>query len=247
VPLPAAGDIALVVAGALAAGFVNGLSGMGYALVALGFWLQAMPPATAAPLVALCSVAGHLQSLPRIMAGVRWPRLWPFLVGGAVGVPLGILLLDRIDPPPLKLAVGVLLLLYSGWMAFVRRPPIVTGGGRAADGAIGFIGGLLGGMASLSGPAPAIWAQLRGYGRNEQRGINQPFNMVILSLALISAAIAGFLDRRFLFWAAVGIPSTLIGARLGLVLYGRISDVGFRYVILALLALSGISLIATSL
>ena len=60
-------------------------------------------------------------------------------------------------------------------------------------------------------------------------------------------AIAGFLDRRFLFWAAVGIPSTLIGARLGLVLYGRISDVGFRYVILALLALSGISLIATSL
>jgi len=51
--------------------------------VALGFWLQAMPPATAAPLVALCSVAGHLQSLPRIMAGVRWPGLWPFLVGGA--------------------------------------------------------------------------------------------------------------------------------------------------------------------
>ena len=52
-PLPPAGDIAIVVAGALAAGFVNGLSGTGYALIALGFWLQAMSPITAAPLVAL--------------------------------------------------------------------------------------------------------------------------------------------------------------------------------------------------
>ena len=49
--LPPTGDIALVVAGALVAGFVNGLSGTGYALVALGFWLHAMSPITAAPLV----------------------------------------------------------------------------------------------------------------------------------------------------------------------------------------------------
>ena len=58
VDLPPTGDIALVVAGALAAGFVNGLSGTGYALVALGFWLHAMSPVTAAPLVAFCSVGG---------------------------------------------------------------------------------------------------------------------------------------------------------------------------------------------
>ena len=75
-PLPPPGDIAIVVAGALAGGFVNGLTGTGYALVALGFWLQAMSPVHAAPLVAFCSVVGHLQSLPSIWHGVRWPRLW---------------------------------------------------------------------------------------------------------------------------------------------------------------------------
>ncbi|MDP3163095.1 MAG: sulfite exporter TauE/SafE family protein, partial [Reyranella sp.] len=77
--LPPLGDIAIVAAGALAAGFVNGLSGTGYALVALCFWLQAMSPLTAAPLTALCGVAGHVQSLPKIWKGVRWPRLWPML------------------------------------------------------------------------------------------------------------------------------------------------------------------------
>ncbi|TAJ37000.1 MAG: sulfite exporter TauE/SafE family protein [Reyranella sp.] len=244
--LPPPGDIAIVAAGALAAGFVNGLSGTGYALVALGFWLQAMSPLTAAPLTALCGVAGHVQSLPTIWKGVRWPRLWPMLAAGIVGVPIGTMLLEHVQPSPLKIGVGTLLIFYSAWMAFVRRPPIVTGGGRAADAAVGFTGGVLGGMASLSGPAPAIWAQLRGFGKSEQRGVNQPFNMSILLLALVSAGIAGFLDRTFFIWAAITVPVTLVGARVGLLLYGRIGEAGFRRVILVLLVLSGATLIATS-
>ncbi len=245
--LPPPGDIAIVVAGALAAGFVNGLSGTGYALVALGFWLQAMSPLTAAPLTALCGVAGHIQSLPRIWSGVRWQRLWPMLLAGVIGVPIGTLLLDHVRPGPLKVGVGVFLIVYSAWMAFVRRPPIVTRGGRLADSAVGLIGGVMGGMASLSGPAPAIWAQLRGFGKDEQRGVNQPFNMSVLFLALVSAGIAGFLDRTFLVWAAIAVPTTLVGARIGLALYRRIDDGQFRRIVLVLLTLSGVTLIATSL
>ncbi|OJU42440.1 MAG: hypothetical protein BGN99_11185 [Alphaproteobacteria bacterium 65-37] len=239
--------MAIVVAGALAAGFVNGLSGTGYALVALGFWLQAMSPVTAAPLTALSSVAGHIQSLPRIWSGVQWPRLWPFLLAGAIGVPLGTMFLGDLRPQPLKIGVGILLIVYSAWMAFVRRPPIVAGGGRTADAFVGLLGGVMGGMASLSGPAPTIWAQLRGYSKNEQRGINQPFNMTVLVLALASAGIAGYLDRTFFVWAAITVPSTLIGARIGLALYGRINDVQFRRILLALLAFSGATLILSSL
>ncbi len=245
--LPPTGDIAIVAAGALAAGFVNGLSGTGYALVALGFWLQAMSPLTAAPLTALCGVTGHIQSLPRIWSGVRWARLWPMLTAGIIGVPIGTLLLDHVQPNPLKVGVGVFLIVYSAWMAFVRRPPIVTGGGRLADAAVGLTGGVMGGMASLSGPAPAIWAQLRGYGKDEQRGVNQPFNMSVLFLALVSAGIAGFLDRTFFIWAAICVPTTLIGARIGLALYRRVDDAQFRRIVLALLGLSGTTLIVSSL
>jgi len=247
VDLPPPGDIAIVVAGALAAGFVNGLSGTGYSLVALGFWLQAMSPVTAAPLTALCGVAGHVQSLPRIWSGVRWPRLWPMLLAGAVGVPIGTLLLEHVRPNPLKVGVGLLLIVYSAWMAFVRRPPIVTSGGRLADAVVGLTGGVMGGMASLSGPAPAIWAQLRGFGKDEQRGVNQPYNMSVLFLALVSAGVAGFLDRTFFVWAAITLPSTLIGARVGLMLYRRVNDAQFRRIILALLMLSGLTLIVSSL
>jgi len=247
VELPPAGDIALVIAGALVAGFVNGLSGTGYALVSLGFWLHAMSPLTAAPLVAFCSVCGHLQSLPRIWQGVIWSRLWPFMVGGLIGVPLGTAMLAHVQVGPLKIGVGLLLIFYCSWMAFVRRPPVVLGGGRLADATAGLGGGVLGGMASISGPIPVIWVQLRGWTMLAQRGVNQPYNMSVLAFSLVTAAIAGFLDRTFFVWAAITLPVTLIGAHIGLRLYGRIDDAQFRRLILGLLGLSGLTLIGTSL
>ena len=245
--LPPTGDIVIVVVGALVAGFVNGLSGTGYALASLGFWLHAMSPITAAPLTALCGVSGHLQSLPRIWSGVSWPRLWPYLTAGLIGVPIGTALLDRVQVQPLKLGVGLLLVVYVSWIAFMRRPPVIRGGGRVADAAIAFVGGVMGGLASLSGPAPTIWAQLRGWGMQEQRSVNQPFNMSVLAFALVSSAVAGFLDTTFFIWAAIAVPCTLIGAHVGLALYGRINDVQFRRIVLVLLGLSGATLIASAL
>ena len=245
---PPAGDIFLVAAGALVAGFVNGLTGTGYALAAMGFWLHAMSPLAAAPLVALCAVGGHLQALPSVWRGVRWPRLWPFLVCGLVGVPLGTILLQHVQVRPLKLGVGTLLIVYVSWIFFVRRPPVVASwGGRIADAAAGFVGGVLGGMASLSGPVPVTWVQLRNWSKDEQRGVNQPYNMAILFLALVSAAVSGLLDRTWLFWGAVSLPISLVGTRLGLMLYGRVNDLQFRKIVLAMLGLSGVVLIASSI
>lgn len=245
--LPPTGDMLVVAVGALIAGFVNGVTGTAYALAAMGFWLHAMPPTFAAPLVALCAVGGHLQALPSIWRGVRWPRLWPFLACGLLGVPIGTILLKQVEPDPLKLGVGLLLVVYVSWVALMRHPPVVTWGGRAADGVAGFIGGVLGGMASLSGPVPVTWVQLRNWPRDEQRGVNQPYNMSVLLLALISAAASGLLGTRWLLWAALALPISMVGTRLGLLLYGRVDDRQFRWIVMAMLGLSGMVLIATSI
>jgi uncharacterized membrane protein YfcA len=164
-----------------------------------------------------------------------------------IGVPVGTALLGFVQVRPLKLSVGLLLLSYCAWMAFVRRPPLVMGGGRLADAAAGVGGGVLGGMTSLSGPIPIIWVQLRGWNMLAQRGVNQPYNMSVLALSLVSAAVAGFLDRTFFLWAAISLPVTLIGAHVGLRLYGRINDAQFRRLVVMLLGLSGVTLIVSSL
>ena len=59
-------QITLILVGALAGGLVNGLTGFGTALTALGIWLFALQPTVAATLVIICSVASQLQTLPMI-------------------------------------------------------------------------------------------------------------------------------------------------------------------------------------
>ena len=58
---------------------------------------------------------------------------------------------------------------------------------------------------------------------------------------------AGFLDRSYLIWAAIAVPVSLAGTRLGLLLYRRVNDAGFRRLVLMLLALSGVTLIVSAL
>ena len=102
-------DTLLVFAGALAGGFVNGLTGFGTGMSALPIWVNALPPVLASPLTVICSVVGQLQTLPAIWHAVDLRRLAPFVLAGLAGVPLGVMLLPQVQPVAFRLAVGILL------------------------------------------------------------------------------------------------------------------------------------------
>ena len=88
------------------------------------------------------------------------------------------------DPKVFRLSVGVLILIFSSALYLNKRPLAIKIGGRIADGAIGFAGGILGGLAGLSGPLPILWANIRGWNKHERRGIFQLFNFTVLATAL---------------------------------------------------------------
>src|SRR6202451_1599879 len=96
--------------GALAGGFVSGLAGFGTALMALGIWLYVLPPTTAVPLVVICSIVAQTSTLPSFWRSFDFALVWPFVIGGLAGVPLGTMLVAHADPQVFKLTIGVLVL-----------------------------------------------------------------------------------------------------------------------------------------
>ena len=237
----------LILAGALLAGFVNGLAGFGTGLVALGLWLHAIDPLLAAPLVVVCSVIAQLLSLLTIRPTLSFSRLWPFLLGGVAGVPIGVMALDRIEVGTFRVAVGVFLVCYCAFTLLSRRLPVIDWGGRPADGAVGLASGVLGGAAGLSGALPTVWCGLKGWGKAEQRAVYQPFNLAILSWALVSYALQGHLTAEVGRLTLICLPGTVLGVWLGVRAYGRIDDRQFRRIVLWLLLASGGVLTATNL
>ena len=236
----------LLFIGALAGGFVSGLAGFGTALMALGIWLYVLPPSVAVPLVLICSVVAQTATLPSMWKSFDLTLVWPFLIGGLLGVPLGTMLVAHADPTVFKLTVGVLLLVFPTALYF-SAPMAFEFGGRIADGIVGVIGGILGGLAGLSGPPPILWASIRGWGKDERRGVFQTFNWTVLFVALCLQAAAGHVGTEVLWFAAIALPGTIIGTWLGARLYHALNDRNFRDVVLGLLLLSGAILVWNSL
>lgn len=238
--------IAVLVFGAVAGGFVSGLAGFGTALIALGVWLNVLPPGIAGTLVIICSVVSQTAALPSLWRTIDFKLVRPFLVGGLLGVPVGTRLIAQVDPNTFKVAVGILLLIFPA-VLYLYRPLANRAGGRLADGAVGLAGGVLGGLAGLSGPPPILWATLRGWGKDERRGVFQTFNWTILTASLCMHAATGLVTGEVLRLALIAFPGTLIGAWLGARVYVRLSDRSFGDVVLALLFASGAVLVWTSL
>ncbi len=236
----------LLFVGALAGGFVSGLAGFGTALMALGIWLYILPPSAAVPLVLICSVVAQTATLPSMWKSFDLTLVWPFLIGGLLGVPIGTMLVAHADPNVFKLTVGIMLLVFPTALYF-SAPMAFEFGGRIADGIVGFIGGILGGLAGLSGPPPILWASVRGWGKDERRGVFQTFNWTVLFVALCLQTASGLVAREVIWLAVLAFPGTVLGSWIGAKLYHALSDRNFRDVVLGMLFLSGAILVWNSL
>jgi uncharacterized membrane protein YfcA len=242
-----AGASALIFLGALAGGFVAGLAGFGTALMALGIWLYVLPPSLAVPLVLICSVVAQSSTLPAMWKSFDLTLVWPFIIGGLFGVPIGTVLVAHADPRVFKLTIGVFLLVFPIALYVNRTPLAVRFGGLIADAVIGFAGGILGGLAGLSGPLPILWATVRGWGKSERRGIFQTYNLAVLVAALGLQIASGLIGESVIWPALLALPGTIIGAWLGARLYHALSDRNFSDVVLGLLLLSGAGLLWSSI
>jgi uncharacterized protein len=235
--------LALILGGALTGGFVNGLTGFGTALTALPPWLLAVEPVVAAQLASSCSVAGHVTTLGLIRHAIDWRRSAPMLLAGLAGVPIGTWILPWLSMPTFRLAVGSVILAYCSVLLFAAGRVRIAAGGRRTVVVIGFISGILGGIAGLSGALPTMWAALKGWPKEERRVFLQIFNLTILAAMMIVSFAQGLVSRRFLEAMIIALPGTLIGAQIGSFAYRRLDDRGYDRIVLFLLLLSGLGLV----
>src|ERR1700685_2709468 len=108
--------LSIVFVGALVAGFTSGFAGFGTALVASGLWFQALPAAMVPPLVVLASVAAQITGLVRIPQAFDCSHMMPYLIGAAIGVPVGVAALAAASPFLLRSSIGAFLVAYPAFV-----------------------------------------------------------------------------------------------------------------------------------
>ena len=236
-------NLAIFVAATFLATFVTGLSGFAFGLVAAGVWLHVITPVQTATLIIAFGLLAQGSSVWKLRHALNWSRLWPFLLGGAFGVPLGVGILEWVNPRHLREGVGAVLILYS--LYSLVRPnlkPLATN--SFADAAIGFLNGILGGATGLAGIVVAVWCGIMAWPKDQQRAVFQPVILTGMMMIGLSLSVAGAVGVDTLKLYALGLPALLIGLWLGFKCYGKLDDATFRKLVLVLLLCSGIGLIA---
>ena len=118
-------------------GFASGLAGFAMGFVVSGIWLHLITPLQTTALIAGYGLWTQGYGVWKLRRSLSLRKLAPFMIGGAVGVPIGTVLLTYAEPVYLRLGVGLLLIAYSIYglskPAFKPLQAEVT-----ADGGVGF-------------------------------------------------------------------------------------------------------------
>jgi uncharacterized protein len=233
--------------GAAIGGLVQGISGFAFSMVAVSIWVWGIDPKFAAAMAVFGGWFGQVISALRVRRGWHVSILWPFVVGAAIGIPIGTQFLSMLDPNRFKLVLGSLLVVCCSAMLATARLPKITHGGKAADAGVGLLGGVMAPLSGFSGLAPALWATLRGYNKDEHRAVIQNFNLIVLSATLASNVWSGRVRSDMWPQMSIVAGSLVLPALWGSKIYVGMSPVAFRKTVLWLLVLAGVVMLAAAI
>lgn len=239
-------EFSLVAIGAFLAALVIGSAGFAFAIVVTGIWIHVLPPAQLVLLASACATLLHAVSVWQFRRDIEFDLLWPMLAGAVFGVPLGVYALQRIDVTTFRHLFGAFMIAYGAYMLARPRLPVVNlrgGGARAADAAVGWVSGILGGIAMVHGTLATIWCGLRGWDKRRSRSLYQPYIGFTAVLVMLASGTGAQADvARLAPYLLVCLPAMGAGLWLGFRLFDWVSEARFRRLLLWLILVSGVSL-----
>ena len=232
----------------LLAGFVKGVIGLGLPTVSMGLLAVSMPPAHA---LAIVIVPGILTNIWQTFAGPYFlgivKRLWPLLLGLAVGIRLDGNMMTGPYARYGTVLIGVLLVTYA--IVSLRKFTVTV---RPQDekwvgGVIGLTTGVISGATGVQVVPSMPFMQALGMKKDELiQALGVFFTVATMALAFNLTA-AGLLNASTALPGAVAMAGAFIGMFIGQAVRSRMQPEAFRRWFLIAMILLGIYLVASAI
>jgi uncharacterized membrane protein YfcA len=229
------------------AALVSSIAGFAFSAICGAMLFQLIDnPVKVVELMMVCSIAGQTWMTWALRHSIARKPLVVFLLGGFLGLPLGFYILLHTDTAVYTRGIGLSLVLYASYMLF-RRPMLLRRQRPFWDSLSGFIGGVTGGAAAFPGAFVTIWCGLKGWDKERQRALYQPFILVMQIAAIAILTLLrpdGAVAPSLVVSSMVYLPAMLCGTMLGMTYFQRLNERQFFLAVNMLLIVSGVSLVA---
>jgi uncharacterized membrane protein YfcA len=222
--------------------FIRSAFGFGEALVAVPLLALIMPVETAAPVAVLTSITVAAIILLQDWRKVHARSAMLLIVFTLLGMPLGLLLLTRVDSRIVKSLLAILIMVFAIY-SLTRRHHFHLKSDRWA-GAFGFVAGILGGAYGMNGPPLVVYGSMRGWSPQHFRATLQGYFLPASLAGMFGYWLAGLWTRTVTHDYLLALPAVVVAIFVGRFVNHRMSGRSFlRYVHIGLIVIGAILLV----
>jgi len=227
--------------------FAQGVSGFGSMLIAMPLLTMVFPLKFSAAMMSLLGFPVSFYIFYHNRAGIDWKEVVWIAAGSLAGIPIGLWTLGSVDPRLVMRCVGGLVVVYAAY-ALLLEPRLLRRKARHESNVLaslfgGLCAGVLGGAFNTSGPPLILYGDWLHWPRERFRAILQGVFLVQGILVLSGHVLAGNIESRMFFFFAVSIPAITLGLYIGHRVDRKIRPEHFRYIVLGMLVVLGLSLV----
>jgi uncharacterized membrane protein YfcA len=220
----------------LLAGFVQGLTSFGFALISVPLLVKLIPMQQAVPVVVVLSLMTNITVLYSCRQHVRMKQIWPVLIASLIAAPFGTYALLYVPASALKLGAGLLVAVVSMLMLSGKSFPL----GRMAYVPIGAVSGFLNGSISMSGPPVALFLTNQGADKMTFRANITAYGLILNIITVGTYMYEGLLNEASMQTIGWAVPAMIIGVLIGIKAVGRFNERLFKTIALWLILVTGI-------
>ncbi|WP_433974837.1 sulfite exporter TauE/SafE family protein [Tunturiibacter lichenicola] len=221
--------------------------GFGESLIAVPLLALFIPLKVATPLSVLVSI-----TIAAVVVMQDWRKIHVRSAGWLVvcslfGIPVGLLLLTSTHQQAVKIVLAVLIIAFSIYSLFGRKPPDLKNDSGAWLFGCGFAAGVIGGAFGMNGPPLVIYGAMRRWSAQHFRATLQAYFLPASLIGVVGYWLAGLWVPAVTHYYLMCLPVLLPGVWLGRVVNHRLHGDSFlRYVYVGLAGI-GVVLLAESL
>ena len=227
----------------LAAGFVQGVTGFGSALIALPLLSLYLDIKVAVPLCILNSMVITTTMALQLRHQLDWRKILPLCLAAIPGILLGVTVLKNSGSELIRISLGLLLISYSLYRLLATPRPRNLHPAWSLP--AGFLSGLIGSIFSAGGPPTIIYATIGNWPKDQIKATLTGFFLFNSYLIAIAQTSSGLINLSVLGLFAYAAPMVFAGTLLGGRCYGLLKKDSYLKVIFAFLILMGMMLLVT--
>lgn len=224
-----------------AAALVNGISGLGGAMVAVPLLAFFMPAQVLVPVSGILALVmsfemGYIYFKDCDGTVLKWAVL-----GGFPGLAAGTAVLMLVPAKTLQLFIGVIMILFALWQLKDKRAYLPHSATNLKSMLTGFASGCLCTSISFAGPPVAVYALHIGATQKQAFALISVLTGIMYSAGFCFQAGAGLFDGSVFRWIAIGVLPVILGTVNAAKLAPKVNVIFFRVILKVIILLGGIS------